>query len=138
MTDADSFGSYLPQIKKHVNNGIIRTLIYFAVWILLYFKIVKPSMIQDKTGNLELTHHMWKWSCVGLFLFAVTLHLASVDWLMSLDSHWFSTIFGVYYFAGSAVCGLSTIIILTIILKKFGYLRKRISYLKSLIAPKRL
>ncbi|HLD74072.1 MAG TPA: hypothetical protein VJB34_04140 [Bdellovibrionota bacterium] len=101
---------------------IIRTLTYFAIWSLLYFKIVKPSMIQDKTGNLELTHHMWKWSCVGLFLFAVTLHLASVDWLMSLDSHWFSTIFGVYYFAGSAVCGLSTIIILTIILKKFGYL----------------
>ena len=101
---------------------IARTIFYCGVWSLLYFKIVRPSVIQDKTGNVELTQHMWKWSCIGLFLFAVTLHLAGVDWLMSLNPHWVSTIFGVYYFAGSAVCGLAAIIILAIILKKYGYL----------------
>ncbi|MBI2608921.1 MAG: hypothetical protein HYW47_04890 [Deltaproteobacteria bacterium] len=102
---------------------ILRTIFYFSIWLLIYFKVVKPSYKQDQVEDLSITQNMWKWSCIGLVLFGFTISFAAIDWLMTLDPHWFSTIFGVYYFAGSIVAGLAAMILIISLLKKHGYLQ---------------
>jgi hypothetical protein len=63
------------------------------------------------------------WAAPALFLFALSLTFAAFDLLMSLDPHWFSTMFGVYYFAGSALSMFGLITLTVILLHKSGYLR---------------
>ena len=57
----------------------------------------------------------------GLLLFALTLTFASFDWIMSIDPHWFSTIFGVVFFAGSVMASLAVVILICMWLTKKGY-----------------
>jgi hypothetical protein len=83
---------------------VIRLVIYFAVWIALAAFFRYTSVAQDASGDPALTRRMEKLSAPGLVLFALSLNFAAFDLLMSLDPHWFSTIFGVYYFAASVVC----------------------------------
>ena len=81
----------------------IRTFVYFAVWSALALWFGGLSRRQDDSGDHELTRRMRRASPVGLLLFAVTVTFFAFDWLMSLDPQWYSTIFGVYFFAGSAM-----------------------------------
>lgn len=81
----------------------VRWVIYFAVWIGLSGFYLRTSRRQDVTGDAALTLVMQKWSPPGLILLAFTLTFASFDLLQSLSPHWFSTMFGVYYFAGCVV-----------------------------------
>jgi hypothetical protein len=71
----------------------------------------RNSRQQDESGDPALTLRMEAWSPLAMILFALTLTFASIDWIMSLDPHWFSTIFGVYYFAGSVVGFLSLLVL---------------------------
>ena len=82
---------------------VVRLAVYFAVWIGLSAFLRYTSVAQDASGDPALTRRMEKLSAPGMVLFALTLNFAAFDLLMSLDPHWFSTIFGVYYFAGSVV-----------------------------------
>jgi hypothetical protein len=82
---------------------VVRLGIYFASWILLAWFLYRTSTRQDSTGDPALTLRMERVSAPGMVLFAVTINFAAFDLLMSLDPHWFSTIFGVYYFATSVV-----------------------------------
>jgi len=100
---------------------IIRNIFYFSIWTLLYKKIIRASMTQDHQGRIT-THQLVRWSCVGIVLFAITLTFAAIDWIMSLKAHWFSTIYGVYYFSGSIVAGLAMTIVILLMLQKKGYL----------------
>jgi hypothetical protein len=79
----------------------IRAIIYFAIWGILAFLINKYSRLQDE--GKDTTKQLRIVSAPGMFLFAFTLSFAAFDWLMSLDPHWFSTMFGAYYFGGSFV-----------------------------------
>lgn len=81
----------------------LRVAIYFVVWIWLANYFLKRSLKQDETGDPELTSRMQWMSAPGLFLFAFSVTFAALDFLKSLNPMWFSTIFGVYYFAGAAV-----------------------------------
>jgi hypothetical protein len=63
----------------------------------------RTSVAQDASGDPALTLRMERLSAPGMVLFALSLNFAAFDLLMSLDAHWFSTIFGVYYFAASVV-----------------------------------
>lgn len=105
---------------------IVRTFLYFSIWTFLYIKVVRPSFHQDSKTTFQeamtITNQATKWSSIGLVLFALSLTFAAVDWLMSLRAHWFSTIYGVYFFSGSIVCGLSLIIVVCLLLQKYGYL----------------
>ncbi len=87
---------------------LVRLAVYFLVWIVLSRFFFATSVRQDATGEPNLTRRMQTVSFPGMLLFALTLTFFSFDFLMSLDAHWFSTIFGVYYFSGSVVgfCGL--------------------------------
>lgn len=78
---------------------LTRAIIYLAVWITLAYLLYRASLKQDAGGTLNFKTI----SAPGMLLFAFTLAFASFDWIMSLDTHWFSTIFGVYVFAGVVV-----------------------------------
>jgi hypothetical protein len=79
---------------------MIRVVVYFLAWSWLSRALYKQSISQDG-GNGEARAKMVKLSAIGLPVMAVTVSFAAFDLLMSLDPHWFSTIFGVYFFAGA-------------------------------------
>jgi len=83
---------------------VARLVAYFAIWGLLASFLHRTSVAQDESGDPALTLRMERLSAPGMILFALSLNFAAFDLLMSLDAHWFSTIFGVYYFAASVVC----------------------------------
>ena len=81
----------------------IRVAIYFILWSWLSLWYYKRSTAQDVSGDVNETHRMQRLAGPATLIFGLTSTFASFDLLMSLDPHWFSTIFGVYYFAGSVV-----------------------------------
>jgi len=104
-----------------------RIAIYFAVWIGLTTLFHRLSTRQDRTGDPALSRTMGKITPVAILLFAITATAASIDFLMSLDAHWFSTIFGVYFFAGCVLSFHSFLALLTIWLQKNGRLEKAVN-----------
>ena len=94
-----------------------RAVFYFLTWIFLALFYFRTSRKQDETKDLELTNKMKKWSPLAAIAFGLTLTFAAFDWVMSLEPTWYSTIFGVVIFAGSAVgmLALTTIIAISMI-----------------------
>lgn len=86
---------------------VIRLVLYFVIWGVLASFLHRTSVAQDRSGDPALTLRMERFSAPGMVLFALSLNFAAFDLLMSLDPHWFSTIFGVYYFAASVVAFLA-------------------------------
>jgi hypothetical protein len=95
-----------------------------AVWWLLSYKLRYWSLRQDQTGEALCTHRMRAWSAGGVFLYAFTLTLAAVMWIKALEHHWFSTMYGVYYFAGSVWVTIATIYVIAALLQRTGHLRE--------------
>jgi uncharacterized membrane protein len=86
---------------------IVRLIAYFVIWGVMASFLHRTSIAQDASGDPALTLRMERFSAPGMVLFALSLNFAAFDLLMSLDPHWFSTIFGVYYFAASVVAFLA-------------------------------
>jgi hypothetical protein len=101
---------------------VLRTAVYFAVWSALALWFGRLSRLQDRTGDPEITRRLRRASAPGLVLFAVTLTFASFDWLMSLDPRWYSTIFGVYFFAGTMVAIFAFMSLVVIAQQRAGLL----------------
>ncbi len=108
----------------------IRMIIYFAAWLGLFFFLRKLSLQEDQLtdykGYLEnpkIYNKMVYFSAVFIVIFAVTSSTAAWDWVMSIDTHWFSTMFGWYNFASWFVAGLATVTLAVIYLKEQGYLK---------------
>lgn len=106
---------------------LIRIGIYFLTWILLSRWFFARSLEQDRTGAPELTTLMQKVSAPGMFAFAFTLTFAAFDLLMSLEPHWYSTIFGVYFFSGSALSFFAVLPITSFAIQRSGRLQGVIS-----------
>ena len=104
------------------NFFIFRSLFYIFIWYLLARAIVRNSIKQDEDGNLNYTFKNRRLSVAFAVVFALTGSLASFDWLMSLEPHWYSTIFGLYNLTGTLVSALSAILIFTILLRRSGVL----------------
>ncbi len=100
----------------------IRTLIYVLAWFWMYRVIIGNSLRQDETPDPAPTLVNFKRSAPFVVLYGLTLTFAAFDYLMSLQPHWYSTIFGVYYFAGSFVATIAVIVIFVVLLKEGGYL----------------
>jgi len=100
-----------------------RAVGYLLIWHLLIARLVKLSRLQDRSGEFELTRRNVRLSAAFLVVFGITFCLASFDWVMSLEPHWYSTIFGVYNFAGMFLSGLAIIAILVVWLRESGVLR---------------
>jgi hypothetical protein len=101
-----------------------RTLVYFAVYIIFLNGFKKRSLEEDRIGGTELHFKNYKKGATFLVFFAVFSSTSSWDWLMSIDVHWFSTLFGWYTFAGMWCSTMVVLVMLTIYLKKLGYLEK--------------
>lgn len=105
---------------------IVRQVIYFGLWGFLGYRLYKNSIKMDETGDWGLQTLLRRTSGPGMFLFAITLGFASFDWLMSLDPHWYSTIFGVYFFAMSFQAIFAFLIVLVYFLWRKGILENTI------------
>jgi hypothetical protein len=88
---------------------LVRAAVYFTVWTVMSLWFRGTSVKQDESGDENLTHKMRSRAPIGILLFALSITFAAFDWLMSLDPHWFSTMFGVQVFAGSMVSFLATL-----------------------------
>jgi hypothetical protein len=86
----------------------LRSAFYLASWALLGWWFRRASLAQDVSRDPAATRRMQMLAAPALLVYAVTQTFAAFDWVMSLDPHWYSTIFGVYFFAGSviAVCAV--------------------------------
>lgn len=93
-----------------------RAVFYFAVWTGLAYLLSRMSRTQDQRRDPELPARMRKVSAVGLMLYCLTTTFASIDWLMSLRPHWYSTIYGVYVVGGQAVSAMSFSILVSLFL----------------------
>ncbi|HEY3568302.1 MAG TPA: hypothetical protein VGP73_10260 [Thermoanaerobaculia bacterium] len=98
----------------------IRLVIYAVIWIGLAYWLSSLSRRQDQTQDLSLISHMKMISAPGLIIYVLSLTFASVDWLMSLQPHWFSTIFGFYLVASQALAGFAFLIIIALLLSRSG------------------
>ena len=96
---------------------------YWLVWIAIGFFYFRTSLMQDKANRAEsfaLTNKMKKWSALSAILFGLTLTFAAFDWLMALEPAWYSTIFGVIVFAGSAMSIFALLIVIGVSLYRRG------------------
>ncbi len=121
---------HLVQIKANYLNLpflYIRAALYFAVWIFFSNYFLKTSRKQDATGDASLTSKMGRMAAVGVIFYALSQTFFAFDWIMSLDSHWFSTMFGVYFFAGSVVAQYCCLIIFSTLLKKTGHVKTSVN-----------
>jgi len=99
---------------------LARGILYVALWLLFTKAILKTSRLQDDTRDPAATSRNARLSVIFLVVFGVTFWLASFDWIMSLEPHWASTIFGIYNFAGMFSSGLAAIILLVVWLRNAG------------------
>jgi len=88
---------------------LIRAAVYFGVWSLLGRYFLKGSVSQDESGDPRTTVRLQSRAAPSMILFAITLSFMAIDWMMSMDPHWYSTIFGVYIFSGSTLAGFAFI-----------------------------
>jgi len=104
-----------------------RLVFYFAVWYLIGYLLLKWSSEQDKSKDPMLTVKLARFSTAGVALMTLTLTFASFDWVMSLDPTWYSTIFGVTFFAGSMVCLFAMLILTFLGMRQSGVLVKEVT-----------
>lgn len=106
---------------------IIRVFVLIGLWSLFYFFFIRNSKKQDSSKDQKLTTINIRLSAVFIPVFAITISIAAIDWLMSVEPHWFSTIFGVYFFAGTVIAALAAVTLATVLLKENGYLHPAIT-----------
>ena len=102
---------------------VLRMVAFFGLWHLFFIWIKKEMLAEDIDGSLEHWHTSRKLSAIFLIIFGISSSMAAWDWVMSIDSHWFSTMTGWYVFASWWVTGLATITFITVSLKEAGYLK---------------
>lgn len=98
----------------------VRSLLCFGFWWAAGWWFFRTSVRQDESGDPKVTTLMQKVAAPAMILFAITLTMGAVDYLMSLEPTWYSTIFGVYLFAGSALTCFATLPVLTYFLQRSG------------------
>ncbi|MBT8179864.1 MAG: quinol:cytochrome C oxidoreductase [Eudoraea sp.] len=101
---------------------LIRAAIYLAGWIAYREISRRLSIAQDKADDDSNFKKNFRWSAAFLVFYLVTESMMSWDWIMSVDPHWFSTLFGWYVFASMVVSGITVIAMIAIYLKSKNYL----------------
>jgi hypothetical protein len=104
-----------------------RAICYFAVWSLYAYMLSKWSNALDRTNDERLIDKMRAMSAPGLVVFTLTTTFAFVDWIMSLEPHWFSTIYGVMFMVGEMLESFAFVIALMIILSRKAPLKEYVT-----------
>ena len=102
----------------------IRTILYLGVWCYFAHLFRKRSLLEDAEGGTKIHFKNMTSAAIFLVFFAFTSSTASWDWIMSIDTHWFSTLFGWYVFSGIWVSAMIFLVLVTIYLRGKGYLPK--------------
>jgi len=115
--DAVAHDALLQHKQIYLNHPffLVRAVIYFAAWMTLSYFLCRWSRRQDE-GDLEVQRHMENTSRGGLLVFTLTMTFASVDWAMSLEPHWFSTIYGILFIGGQVLSALAFAILVAALL----------------------
>ena len=117
---------YAPPIEAlkiaYLNRGFfgIRTVVYFGIWGFMAWFFFSNSRKQDETGEKKLSLRMQAFSAPAMIVFAATLVFSSFDYEMSLEPLWFSTMFPVYFFAGSTLSAFAAITLAAMLLQRSG------------------
>lgn len=113
----------------YLNSGFfaVRVAIYFGIWLAISQYFFRTSVAQDASGDARLSERMRVVSAPSMIAFALTTAFAAFDLLMSLHPHWFSTMFGVYYFAGCAISIFAVLLLMTIAMHRSGRLTRAIT-----------
>jgi len=94
----------------NVNAFVVGTLVFFALWMWLSARLRKASFTQDSDGDVKWTRTNRMTAAFGIPITALTLTAAAIFWIKSLEYHWFSTMYGVWFFAncirGALACGV--------------------------------
>jgi hypothetical protein len=119
----------LYQKSPYLNEGFFyaRSIGIFIVMSLFLFTYVRNSNKQDTTQSQKTTKFNALISAPFMALFAISITMIAIDYAMSLEPHWFSTIFGVYYFAGTFATAMAVLTLITLKLKSNGNLLKQIN-----------
>jgi hypothetical protein len=114
---------------RWLNQGwfTVRAIFYFAIWSALAIWYFRQSVEQDETGEKAVSDRMQYWSGPAIMAFCGATSFAAFDWVMSLAPMWFSTMFGVYVFAGSVLAAHCTICITSFTLQRLGALRDEVT-----------
>ena len=98
---------------------LVRAVLYFAAWFFLTYKLNKLSLEQDRTGDNRLIGSMQTVSGPGLVLFGAAVTFASIDWVMSLEPEWFSTIYGILFMGSQALTAMAFTIAVIVLLSNW-------------------
>jgi hypothetical protein len=101
---------------------LIRAALYFGIWSFIALLYYRGSRGQDLTGDLKVSARLRRFAGPGIIVLALTQTFASVDWIMSLAPHWYSTMFGVYFFAGSFVAFIALLSVVAVAMRRAGLL----------------
>lgn len=103
---------------------IVRMVIFLGVWVLFWSIFGKESAAEDLEGDSTKRYRrLVKFSAAFIVFFGVSSSMSAWDWVMSIDTHWFSTMFGWYVFASWFVAALAGMTLIATILKEMGYLK---------------
>jgi hypothetical protein len=110
----------------YLNKGFfwLRTIVYLGVYLIFWNAFRKRSIQEDIEGGSAIHFKNYRRAALFLVYFAVFSSTSAWDWIMSIDTHWFSTLFGWYVFAGMWCSTMIVLVTLTLYLKKQGYLQK--------------
>jgi hypothetical protein len=106
----------------NVSFFLIRAAIYFGLWCIIAFLYYSGSRTQDVTGDPAVSGRLRRLAGPAIIVLALTQTFASIDWIMSLTPHWYSTMFGVYFFSGSFVGFIALLSVVAAAMRRAGLL----------------
>jgi hypothetical protein len=101
---------------------LIRAGLFFAIWSFIALLYYRGSRDQDATGDPAVSARLRRFAGPAIIVLALTQSFASIDWIMSLTPHWYSTMFGVYFFAGSFVGFIALLSVVAVAMRRAGLL----------------
>ena len=101
---------------------LIRAAVYFVLWSVIALVYYRGSSGQDATGDPKVSARLRRLAGPAIIVLALTQTFASIDWIMSLTPHWYSTMFGVYFFAGSFVGFIALLSVVAVAMRSAGLL----------------
>ena len=109
----------------YLNSGFFigRMVFFFVGWIALWQWMRRKSLAEDLNGGTEDFYQMVKIGTIFILLMGVSSSMGAWDWVMSIDTHWFSTMFGWYMFSSWHVTGLATLTLTVLFLQDKGYMK---------------
>lgn len=122
--ESDHYDSIIAGKQAYLNEPFfyLRALAYVGIWVAFTIFFRKASLKEDLDGGVAIHKRNYGFAAAFLVFYGVTSSTASWDWMMSIDTHWFSTLFGWYNFSTMFVTGITMFALITISLKRNGYL----------------